>query len=655
MKVFEFYLNPKIKAHRDLQVFCFEPSNRKEKYLGNLCLAGELENILPPNKNLLKNLGELLKNIYYKTDHPDPENALQATLKEANKFLANLVKQGNVSWMGNLHLAVLAVYQNNIYFSKTGNIKLILLRDKEMIDIESNFSSQDYKPKPTPDSKYRYLTQSFFNIILGKVELGDKILIITSDVMQIVDTLNLIPAIALTKNGKEEKEINKILKKHQKDLKNYSGLLLLITIDKIIKLPQENDYFNLILEKIKAILPKKKIKEKRDKPRLTLKPQVKISLLKSLEIKTRFDFLNSPLFKKRLILIMLLALIIGIGFSLAQWQKKKEIDIAEKQLAEVRNLMWKAEQNLILNQDQKANELLKEAFLKLKELQNSPLQEKTEKLIQQVEQKLVKINKLENISNPEILFSMKELNFEPQQIKIQNHLLYVINDSRNKIYNWDLSQNKGKLIELKEDFDLSTISNNELVFYKKTGDENKLFTLNQKETIIFPPAQNFLPSLMSSFADSIYFMDKNTRQIIKYNLFWNQTNLAPISWLKSPDDRLKNAKSMAIDGSIWILTFSEKEGYQIERYYANRWQETIKLEIWPELKSAVKIYTAPDLSYLYLLDPKDKRVIVLSKTGKIVKQYQSQKFNSLKDFAVSKNEKNIYVLSDKDIYLLSLK
>lgn len=647
MKVFEFYLNPKLRPHADYQAFCYEPEKNQEKHLGNLCLAGELENILPPNKKLLKNLGETIKNAYYLPKHENAETALQNALQQANSFLAALIKQGNVSWMGNLHFVAMSIAANSLCFSKAGGIKILMARGGEVLDIGAELETQSKAYSP----------QTFPSLISGQIAIEDKILAITPDALQLFETLNLIPAIAAMPSGKEDKQLRQILKPHQKMLQDYSGLLLIWHIDKIIRFPKPKEH--LPVEKGRMFKPagtilrylalpaealhrfrRKTSKIAAPKPPSLLKPGIP-------RPKFSFVFLKDPGFKKAILLILALTVVLAVGFSFAQIQKKRAVDLAEKQLSDARSKVWQAQQDIILNKEKEANELFREALLDLKKLQNSPRQKQAEKLITEVTQKLTEINKMETVAEPELVFSLRELDFNPITIELTGNILYFLNPELGKLYSWNLLQGKGQTIELPNAFQLATSVGGALVFYQKDG--NRIFMADGQETKLFPPYPEFKASLLTSFNNKLYLLDNERGQIVKYNLFFSQPELAPTSWLAAPDRRLQNAKSMAIDGSIWLFGSDSK----IHRYHGGAWQETLNLSIWPELKNPTKIYTAPGLPYLYILDPPENRLIILDKTGLIIKQYRSEKFNALKDFALSGNEKIIYLLNDKSVYQIS--
>jgi len=50
------------------------------------------------------------------------------------------------------------------------------------------------------------------------------------------------------------------------------------------------------------------------------------------------------------------------------------------------------------------------------------------------------------------------------------------------------------------------------------------------------------------------------------------------------------------------------------------------------------------------LEPSQNRIIILSKQGEIIKQFQSPEFDALVDFAVSGDGKKIYLLNGLKVY-----
>ena len=158
-----------------------------------------------------------------------------------------------------------------------------------------------------------------------------------------------------------------------------------------------------------------------------------------------------------------------------------------------------------------------------------------------------------------------------------------------------------------------------------------------------------IPYDFASFRGYLYFLDKKSGEIIRYpylkNFEWGSAQL----WLAKEEKKASGAKSLAVDGSVWLLA----KNNSLSRYYAGRLQEKINLEIFPEPKEFKKIFTSATLPYLYLLEPVQKRIIILDKKGQIIKQFQSQKFDNLLDFAISEDGKTIYLLNGLKLYKIN--
>jgi len=109
MLVFEFHFNPKTKEDLIFDSFCFEPENIYEKRVGSLYMLGLLKNVLPQNIHFLERLARVIKEKFYSSTLVKPEKSLKNSLKEANDFLENIAKRGDVSWLGNLSFGVISL------------------------------------------------------------------------------------------------------------------------------------------------------------------------------------------------------------------------------------------------------------------------------------------------------------------------------------------------------------------------------------------------------------------------------------------------------------------------------------------------------------------------------------------------------------------
>ena len=227
MQIFELYFNPKLKENQVLDSFVYEPESIYEKKLGPLYVAGEIKNALPKSDIFLNNLAKTVKNNYYSLSAKSPEAALSQSLKKTNDFLTEEVKNNNVNWLGNLNFAALTINDLKLVFSKTGNLKILLTRNGRINDIGKNPNLQDIEPYPL---------KVFFNVISGKLEKGDVILVLTEEIFKFFVKENTIDKISKKSMREElnEKNLKEVLPSsflNKDDGSKVSGMCLLIAIN----------------------------------------------------------------------------------------------------------------------------------------------------------------------------------------------------------------------------------------------------------------------------------------------------------------------------------------------------------------------------------------------------------------------------------------
>ena len=165
---------------------------------------------------------------------------------------------------------------------------------------------------------------------------------------------------------------------------------------------------------------------------------------------------------------------------------------------------------------------------------------------------------------------------------------------------------------------------------------------------MYPPYPEFDFDDFSSYQGNLYFLDGENEKIIKYPYSGNEQWDLPQLWAETSNAR--NFKSMAVDGSIWFL---DRQNH-LERYYGGRLAESFELEIFPEIKVLSKIKAYPGLPYLYILEPAQQRVIIIDKSGNVIRQLQSKKFDNLLDFSVTKEGRDIYLLNGLNLYKIKV-
>ncbi len=670
MRIFEFHFNPKLKEDLVLDSFCYEPEKAYEKKLGDLYIVGLLKNTLPKNKRLLKRLAEVIKEKYYSSRVGSAERSLKSSLKEANKFLDSISKSGDVSWLGNLDFFILSIKDSNLNFAKVGDIKPILIRAGQITDINKKVQIEDLEPYPL---------KVFANIVSGKLAEKDLIVILTQDIFEFFKQEKTLTKIAKLESF-DDKQFKEILNSQKKNLNEISGVFLLIQFIKENFVGKKQTISEKDLEKFslkKIFAPVLKIFQKLPKKAFNIKIVTKkkkkgLKGIKIPRIKFRTPRFNIRIFKKtfslsklkktkkkksllkqNLILILGLIILLVFGFVFSKFEQNRKIKIYSKQLEEIQEKLQLSESFILLKDTsseafQKSNLLLKESWNKIlpitKDLSLLP-KDFTSQILElknEISSKLSELNKLEQIENPELVFEFNRLDFVPHNLLIDGDNIYFFSPYLKNIYDF----NEKRIIEVNKVINSAIRINNSALFFSRP---DKLIILKNNEIFeseIQTPYQDFEFSDLASFYNNLYFIDKKTGQIIKYGFLndfkWNR----PVSWLNQKED-VVGADSMAVDSSAWIL-----KNNLIYKYYKGEFQKEFEINIFPNPKDLVKIYTSSNLPYLYILEPVQKRIVILKKDGRIVKQFQSQKFDNLLDFGVAEN--TIYILNGLKVYTIKL-
>ena len=158
---------------------------------------------------------------------------------------------------------------------------------------------------------------------------------------------------------------------------------------------------------------------------------------------------------------------------------------------------------------------------------------------------------------------------------------------------------------------------------------------------------------ITSYARRLYLLahttDNQDIQILKFTRAGTGYGNGS-SWISSKTETLADARAMTIDGAMYVL----RADGRIARFQNGAevgWQLGI---VDPPATEATHVWTNPDSLFIYILDPKTKRLIVFKKdTGAFVVQYTSDTFMDLSDFTVDEKAQTIYLLSGSNVYTIS--
>jgi hypothetical protein len=319
---------------------------------------------------------------------------------------------------------------------------------------------------------------------------------------------------------------------------------------------------------------------------------------------------------------------------------------------------------MIYQDEEKAKKLLDESEAVLNSLSQNTKErkEKYEQINKEIEVLKSELRHIILIQDPEMIANFETLNTETEKVNIKNIIaledqVYAFSSNTNSLYKINKSDKKIDLI--------NTLSIN--IGQLKTGRESDdgtilfLDELNQVVQIDLSaenPAFNVLENLdykdknildVCLYAQRLYLLDSQNNQIYRHQKALEGYTVSYSNWLKEKADFSK-AVSMAIDGNIFILN---SNGEILKYTQGNRQDFSLK-NIDPALLSPIQIFTDSDTNYIYILDPQNKRIVVLTKTGKLSKQFYSEKFDNLNGFLIFEKDKKMYVLNGLKVYAIGL-
>ncbi len=641
MQIFEFHFNPK-KKDQALNSFCHEPEKNSSKK-GYLYMAGELLNALPGSEQFINNLAKNIKEEYYSEFYSSIEQSIKKALTRANDFLSSQISRNNVRWLGNLNFAIVSLdSKKNINISKIGKIKILLIKNGEIIDVTKKIDA-----KNDDLQKGFYSPKSFGQFTSGKMNNKDKLIILTSEVFDIFTKNSILKKIS-SQPFLNQKIIEDILSHEKEKLLKTSGVFLLLDTEREREIKESSlneeelefslkDIFKPFVKKRFSFFSQQKGKSKKTKTKSPPKKRLKFGRL-NLDLNQKT--------KKAFSLSLALIAFLLIGFLIFQDEGPKKGQLTEIDLNTAREEIEKAENLIGQNKNQEAFQILETVWNQI-----SPNESDKEiiEIKKEVEEILSSLSNLSIIEDPEKIYEFSARDLAPQGILYDRLKLYFFTPFSNKIVELDLETKESREFFLPVDRERGAssariISNRPVFFVRpnnlyflEDGDLKFLASLNE-------PQEKYSFSYFSNFWTSLYFWDTESREILRYTSY----NANSEKWLDSETKKPTDVQSMSVDGSIWMIDSDNS----IFRYSGGRLNEEINLSIFPWPRKISQIFTSPSIYRIFLLEPIENRIIITDKGGNIVRQFKSESFNNLVHFSVSQNGNEIYLLNNLKVYRL---
>ncbi|MCL5411810.1 MAG: hypothetical protein M1150_03725 [Patescibacteria group bacterium] len=262
------------------------------------------------------------------------------------------------------------------------------------------------------------------------------------------------------------------------------------------------------------------------------------------------------------------------------------------------------------------------------------------------------------ISDPTLFYDLTTLKTgaKAEGLRLADSSLVVLDKSRSALYSLSFTSREAKvLIESKSNLSqpsfLSLYRDNLYLFSPIAG----LIRYGLKTEMI-KPVVNLAPTwqkivALANYHDNLYLLDVNQNAIWKYVPVEDGYSDGKNFLSEKEKVDLSKAVSLTVDGSVWVLT-SEGNVLKFTRGVREDFR-IVGLE--GIFSNPTKIFTEETLTNLYLLDQKNKRIVVVSKEGEYLAQYVSEKFSDALDVVADEASKKLFVLTQTKIYNVDLR
>ncbi|MBI2439137.1 MAG: hypothetical protein HYV45_00815 [Candidatus Moranbacteria bacterium] len=167
-----------------IKTFHYSGENVVAASLGTLIGIFEITEKSEDAAYIVNFLSSVARKEYFNNPRRGAIESFEAALHKINLALAELVKHGNISWLGKLHGTLGIIEKNNIHFSVTGQGTILLSRNGTLSEISVGLASEESSSHPI---------KTFVEVSSGRLLPEDKI-IFTSP-----EPLSLLPLDLLEK------------------------------------------------------------------------------------------------------------------------------------------------------------------------------------------------------------------------------------------------------------------------------------------------------------------------------------------------------------------------------------------------------------------------------------------------------------------------
>lgn len=160
-----------------IKVFNYSGENITASALGTLVGVFEVSERSEDSAYIVNFLASVAKKEYFSNPRRGAIESFEASLHKINLALAELVKHGNIAWLGKLHGVLGILEKNNIHFSATGKAEILLLRNGQLSEISAGLASEESSIHPI---------KTFIEVSSGRLLANDKVILTSPELFTLL-------------------------------------------------------------------------------------------------------------------------------------------------------------------------------------------------------------------------------------------------------------------------------------------------------------------------------------------------------------------------------------------------------------------------------------------------------------------------------------
>jgi hypothetical protein len=689
--------------------YMFEPSPGEEKF-GFLFAAGEIEDRQGVGSQLLDTIVTAIQQEYYRDRSRNPNTSFEMALHQANLILHDTAEQGMRGWMNNFHMAAGVLIGNTLHISVAGGGSVLLVRKSQLIDVSEGLSQtpitnalQTFSQVASGEVAAHdivFFTAAQFNALFSVEDIvqlaqSPSASAISSQLKQLYTERHYNAPLATVTVALAPQHVSRSQKSaapvpiarrttptiEPEHLKPRDPIVINRTfLQKIFFFTgrASASAWRITKERIwpavkkgsqtggRAVLQASQKTGRsvqsfaRERQSLTL-----VEKIKRLPSSLMSAFAALPKTSKIFAIISLI-LLLALGTSVLLLQRKRaadeEIQRASELLHQARTKKDAAETALIYNNREQARGLLVEAQSLVDDLIASGLYAaESEELLASITYQNDRLQRITRATEENVrdITDVRSLitGKPPTHIFFIDNALYTFNPDNNAIVQ----------IQVEGESSIVQQTTQGIGFIEggvsHTADKTIIFHTSPAGIALFDTKDSSLLRQDTSFASDnpeiadiaifgnrLYVYDNAAQNIFVHNKTLRGYSSGQ-PWIAAEDAPRENIRSIAVDGNIFALY---KDG-TIRRFFRGALAEFNQEPVEPPLTTATRIKTSEKLRNIYVLDPAEKRIVIYSKQGALVRQVVlGSAVNALTDIAIPPNQSKIYVLDGTRVLEISL-